>query len=291
MTPTPTTSGPTGPGRYTDVPIATYHGGAGVSRSTLMQLENGSPLQCRWYMDNGLDETPAMRLGSMVDMLVYEPHLFASTFVVKPTFGRKKEDIEARKLWEEQHASFSLVTLDAMEKAELIAAAVLGSKAVKTLQGNAGAQESWYWEEEGTLCKTRPDGYDEKNGWTFDLKTTHSLAPRTLTNKIVDYGYDVQAATNWAAARALELPWHGHVLIWAVTSPPYDVKLELMEPGGVWLSYGLSRFLRLRKRFQECLDADEWPGFSHTISAAKAPKWVAKKLEDEEFLERAEAQI
>lgn len=277
------------PGRYTDIDLDEYHRLPGVSRSTLHRLSEGSPLECLHYQLNGIHQTPAILLGNLVDCLVYEPDRFGARFAVRPKFGRTKAELAKKDAWLEAHSGLCEVSLDLFEQAQAISNVVTSDKAVRALMGRASAQESWWWEEEGTLCKTRPDGYDPENGWTFDLKTVYSLSDRVLQGRIKDGGYDIQAAMNLCGARANDLPWNGHLLIWACTSEPYDVRLWLMEPGGVWLSYGLSRFMRVRRDYQRCIDENRWPGRGGDVEPAAAPKWIAKQLEDEEFLARAEA--
>lgn len=272
------------PGRYTDISIEQYHAGPGVSRSRMSALENGSPLLCKYRAENPRPATDAMNLGNVVDALVYEPDTVKQRFAVTSLSTRTK----AYKEFCAEHPDRIVITEEMRDRAAEMASAVLSSKVVRALMSNAGAQESWYWDEAGLLCKTRPDGYDETEGWTFDLKTTFSLERRKLDTSMADYLYDVQMAMNLCGARANGLPWNGHVLIWVEKSAPFDVRCDFFSPNSNWVTYGLSRFERLRKQYQQCLESGVWPGFADTLNEPPTPTWVSHKLAAEEELERAQ---
>lgn len=272
------------PGRHTDISIEQYHAGPGVSRSRLMDLEDGSPLLCRYRQTNPTAPSDAMNLGNVVDALVYEPDTVKSRFLVT-SFGTRTKSFKELVA---ENPGRTVITEDMRDRAAEMAAAVLSSPVVKALMGKAQAQESWYWDEAGTLCKCRPDGYDAIEGWTFDLKTTNSLVQRKMDTSMVDYGYDVQMAMNLCGARANGLRWNGHVIIWVNKSAPIDVRPQFFSPSSNWVTFGLSRFERLRKRYQACVDADSWPGFSGVLEEPQTPTWISHKLAAEEELERAQ---
>lgn len=275
------------PGRYVDLDIRAYHASEGVSRSTLMRLENGTPKSCKHYMDTPLPETDAMRLGSAVDMLVFEPHRAPHELAVRPKFGRSKAALEEAAQWDERHAGHTVLTEAQADKAHAISTAVLNAQSVRGLMSDAMAQESFYWRQEGVLAKCRPDGYDELRATTFDLKTAHSLSDRHITTAIVDYGYDVQAAMNANACTELGLPWEAHVLIWVEKSPPYDVRGTVFTAADSWMELGEARMLRLLREFDACQRANDWPGHDRAVAALPMPKWVSIKLEDQQEAERA----
>lgn len=275
------------PGRYADLGIREYHSSAGVSRSTLLRLENGTPKSCRYYMETPTVETDAMRLGSAVDMLVFEPHRASSELAVRPKFGRSKTAIEEAAAWDEEHAGRLVLTEAQADKAHALSSAVLNARSVRGLMSDAMAQESLYWRQEGILAKCRPDGYDEARATTFDLKTAHSLSDRHLATATVDYGYDVQAAMNANACAALGLPWAAHVLVWVEKSPPYDVRCTVFTAEDGWMEFGEARMLKLLRRFDACQQSGKWPGHDNGVAALPMPKWVSIKLEEEQEAERA----
>ena len=75
------------PGIYTAAELSNeeYHGGGGVSSTTLKELISRSPAHCKAMMD-GLrrKSSTAMALGTVVHSAVLEPDLFASTYFVPP---------------------------------------------------------------------------------------------------------------------------------------------------------------------------------------------------------------
>lgn len=267
------------PGRYTDVPIEVYHASPGVSRSTLMALANGTPKACKHYMENPPEQTPAMALGSAVDLLVTEPHRAADALAVQPAFGRSNADIEAKREWFDRNASKLLLTAAQHEEATRIAAAALDGMRNEGITSLGSTQESWYFRHEGVLAKARPDGYDEATGTTYDLKTARSLVTRDLNTSSVRYGYDVQAAMNSLACEALGLPWTKHVMIVVDEAAPHDVRVIEWARGSAWMELGEVRAIRLLRQFGACLVTRSWPG--HRGSDLPMEKWVAIKLEKE----------
>ena len=276
------------PGIYDGVPIDVYHSSPGVSRSSLMRLEGGTPKDLRHYLDHGIDETPAMALGSAVDCMVFEPHLFNDTFAVKPSFGRSKSDLSAKAEWEARNSGKTLLTEAAFEEAQMLANACKNAKSVRGLMEDAKPQQSMWFNFEGQLAKCRPDGVDFNRHVTFDLKTVYSLEDRVLQTRIVDGGYDVQAAINAQAMMSLGLEWRAHVIVWVRKSEPIDVRCTVIEATDDWLLYGECRFRRLMRRYREAMASQTWEGWDTGVSKLEVPKWVSIKLAQEEELERAQ---
>ena len=276
------------PGVYDGLPIQTYFDAPGVSRSTLMRLEDGTPKDLRHYMDHGIQETDAMRLGSAVDMLVFEPELWTTEAAVRPAFGRSKADQTAKAEWEDANAGRLQVTESQYELACRMAEAVQSAKAVRGLMDGATAQRSLWWREDDGLYKTRPDAVNEGKGWTFDLKTTHSLKDRDLATKVVDYGYEVQAAMACSATKAAGLDWRAHVIVWVSKTDPIDVRCTTIEYGDNWHLLGEARFLRLARAYQTAMKERTWEGHSSDLQPLPMPKWVGHKLADEQQLNEAQ---
>ena len=277
------------PGRYRDLPIKDYFAAKGtISRSSLKKLEDGTPKELRHYLDHGLKETDAMRLGSAVDMMVFEPERVAAEMVERPAFGRSKAAQVEKDAWETENSQKLILTPAQWDHAERMTAAVKGAKCFRALVGGAAPQESYFWREGETLLKTRPDGLDESNAWSFDLKTIHDLGDRHIAKAIVDFGYDAQAAMNCAGMRANGLEWRAHVLIFVSKSDPLDVRPIIMADGDNWLLYGESRYRKWLRIYEECARTDTWPGHDGPIRKLKMPGWVESKLIKEEELERAQ---
>lgn len=277
------------PGRYRDLPIRDYFAAENtISRSSLNKLEEGTPLELKHYMENGIKVTDAMRLGSAVDMMVFEPELMAAEMVQRPIFGRSKVAQAEKDAWETENSQKLILTPAQWEHAEAMTAAVKGARCVRGLMASADAQESFFWRESSTLLKTRPDGIDEANGISFDLKTARSLDDRHIAQAIVDLGYDAQAAMNCAGMRANGLKWNSHVLIFVGKSDPIDVRAVVIEDGDNWALYGELRYKRWLSIYEECVRTNNWPGHDTGVSKLRMPGWVAQKLTNEEELERAQ---
>lgn len=278
------------PGRYRDLPIKDYFAAKNtISRSSLAKLEDGTPKDLKHYMEHGINETDAMRLGSAVDMMVFEPERVAFEMAVRPTFGRSKAALAEKDAWETENGQKLIITPAQWDHAERMVAAVKSSKVVRALMPDATPQESYFWRESSTLLKTRPDGLDEKRAWSFDLKTTYSLDDRHIAQAIVDYGYDAQAAMNCAGMRASGLEWKAHVLVFVRKSDPIDVRSIVIEDGDNWHLYGEARYRKWLRIYEECVRTNNWPGHDGPPAKLRMPSWVESKLTKEEELERVQA--
>lgn len=280
------------PGRYDGVPIDVYGQAKGVRRSELAKLIDGTGLDLAYYRNNGVPDTPALRIGSATDDLVFDRDSFDDTYAVAPDFNRRtKAGKEALAEWETEHADKRILSASEYELASTLADAVLCSKAVQRLMDGAAAQPSIWWDQStvsgyDVLCKTRPDAYIQERGRSFDLKSTKSLKERDLASSMWTFNYPMQVAMFHEGLLSAGLPLEEHVFIWVCKEPPYDVRVDVMTPKHRWFEIGESLFELAVDRFGEIEETQDYSGRSATVTfAPRVPVWVEKETEriDEEL--------
>lgn len=221
------------PGVFAGISNASYHGGAGISKSGL-DIIRRSPLHYQHSLTARRDPTPDQRIGTLAHALILEPETvwdhYATPFVAPegalatvdeikerlkglglPVSG-KKSDLstrllesdpsivlldDARALHAETVGDREIVSAEEMAQAEAIRDAVMAHPAAGKLlaPGSGVAELSAYWNdtETGVLCRCRPDFW-RHDGTIVDLKTARDASPAGFPGSILSWRYHVQAA-------------------------------------------------------------------------------------------------
>lgn len=248
-------------------------------------------------------ETPATRLGSLVDTLVLTPQYFHQAFAVIPEDAprrpsqrqrdaRKKSEstVEAIQFWDAFDAAAAgktVVDAEEFAVARQIADAVLSDASVGDLLRSAKRQlwinAEWRDKETGIVVPTKalidavPDPECQtvvEVGWLsrslIDLKTTRDASIRSWSRWAFSAGYHVQAA--WyldharAAGLAEDLEFFAFILV--ETNPPYIVARRVMADDDVEQSGAINQGRRFYQRamslYCRCLAAGQWPDYDQT---------------------------
>lgn len=303
------------PGRYDGIDIDTYGAAKGVRRSELMALEDGTDKDLRHYQAQGVPSSPALRVGSATDCLVFEPHLFDEMFVAMPDWDDRKAGllnkvaflaernglpnesdgmtVENLKVEVARLKSLLPQTILPYAEAELshrCAAATLAARAVRQLLDARTSQPSYFWTQStfsgiDVPVKARPDARVEGRHRLADLKTCQSLADRDLQNSIIKWGYDVQAAMCFeGATKAGEEPeqW---VWIWTRKVDPIDVRVVVLGRGSDWMILGERRYARLLDRYARIQESNQLLGHAHDPTVLPLPQWASRLSQDAEQYE------
>jgi len=123
------------------------------------------------------------------------------------------------------------------------------------------------------------------DGIPVDLKTTTDVRVRKLTNAIVDFGYDVQAATYDYLLRLVlgidPAPMH---FIFVEKEFPHDVRvIRLADP--LWIEGGAAKMRGAIDLFAWCVEQGRWPGDDEDggeILDLPAPRWYGADLTEVE---------
>ena len=269
------------PGLYEGVPFEEYLGWDAVSASRL-KLAGKSMRHYRAGFQ--VDETPAMRLGTLVHAGRLEPMSLATRYAVMPDFHLdegnkdkkgnpskskatsyfKEKSDEWRRVNEDKTVvglsewCFMLGMVEALSGDELSNwALATGQKEVSLL---------WHDPETGLLCKARADNLDLQKQIVTDLKKTVDCQRFVYMAK--RYEYHVQLAHYQLGIKE----------VCGITAEPWIVAVEESVPHGVMsapldkasLKVGNRLRAQRMRAIRNAQETDQWSGYEHPDSWAIA---------------------
>ena len=225
-----------------------------------------SPMHYRAAVEAPREQTPAMRMGTIVHGLV----LGGGTTVVYDGERRGKAwaDFAAA------HEGREIVTAAEVARAVPIVDAVMDDPVAGPLLRADGArrEETMAWSMDGLPCQGTPDSWDPAMGILLDLKTCSDASPRKFSAHAWSYGYHAQLA--WYA-HALTLAGHTVrecLLVAVETSAPHGVTVHRLSPRA--LEEGTRAWRAWWEQLRICITADQWPGYAESICTLDVPAWL-----------------
>lgn len=268
------------PGIYHNIPSEQYHGSAGLSRSRLKVLLEGTPLDFRAAPP--VEETDAMRRGTALHLAVLEPDLFLARVVAQPKFDRRtkqgKADAEA---FDEANTGRLIISADDYDQCVAAAKLVRSKRGPAAALRSGHAEVSMWWEQNGELVKARPDFLDVDGGFTVDVKSTaRGLDDRSIVSILVDQYAAMQAAMVVNGAAALTGKRVTPYLLVVRLVEPIDMRFVRIDPE--WIEYGEAQFLTALSVYTQCTSSGEWPGWVDRTepTAVPAPNWIKSRTEE-----------
>jgi hypothetical protein len=142
-------------------------------------------------------------------------------------------------------------------------------------------EQTLIWEEDGVVCRARLDWLRDDLKAVDDLKTTKASGnPAAVERSLYALGYDLKAAFYLRGVRAVtgarpEFRW-----VYVECEPPYA--LSVISPAPDVLELGHAKVEFAINLWRDCLEKDEWPGYSREVAWVNAPDWeTARWLERE----------
>lgn len=264
-----------------------YAAHEGVNWSTLANMRK-SPLHYKHGLEHARKETSAMRKGSALHTLVFEPETYAERFTVYRESKNNGEGSKRKWLaFQGQARSAGQTILDESEEAtaHAMADAIRKSGAAQYIAPSRGRAEiplTWTDAETGIICKARLD-WVTLTDCPLDLKSTRNAELRAFGRQAWHFGYFHQAAFYRAGlATALgkdpsKLPF---VIIAVESEAPHDV--AVFEPGDEDMYAAEIEVKALLATLADCRRANKWAGRYQGAQILKAPAYVLMS-DDEEW--------
>jgi len=263
------------PGIYENIPHDVYRGWHAMNYSRLKTLDK-SVDEFVYEMQFERKASDAMILGSAVDTLVHEPHLFDDAFAVMPDVNlRTKDGKAARDAFVEAAGGRTVIDSGAHQTAMLIANAVKEHSVSASFLANGKPQVCVVWHDAETriLCKARLDWLMPNR--ISDLKVVgRGVDADDFARSMIDFGYHIQAALysdGLAAVTGKHLPF---TFVVASSSPPHRVKVYEVEPET--LAAGRYCYRRALHTYQACKNSGRWRD-TECLETIQLPTW---KLRD-----------
>lgn len=194
------------PGLYLGVPLVDYLLIDAFSKSGATEILK-SPSHYQTYKEEGID-TDAIRLGSLVDDILFDPAIVADTYVQAPL--EYKNDKGDMKLWARRGNSNAaraygaeltdngrilMVKREAFEDGFAMVAAIRSFPPIARILAQGIPQVTMIWIDPATgiLCRARPDWW--RPDYTTDLKTilAGGAEQTRWPREVKKNGYHVQA--------------------------------------------------------------------------------------------------
>jgi len=254
-----------------------YRRAEGVNQSSLKKILE-SPAHYQAALKFRLIPTPAMEMGTALHALCLDgEEAFNGTYIKKP------EDIKLNtkegKEWKASVGRKKVLTTGGKDDPWNSVQGM--AKSLRHLAWFDSSQEDYikynevsvYWEDRNVKCKARLDRVMVDEGLVLDLKTTDSVDPETFMKKVVNLGYDFQAAYyTRAAMEAFGKPFR-FIFVAVERKAPFTVDLFEVSPDMMHESfYKVEKSLDL---YAKCSDSGEWPNREPVIRRLDYPGWYS----------------
>lgn len=283
-----------------DMSAADYHGNTfanepAISNSIIKTLLTQSPLHA-WEKHPALNldyrpEEPsaAFDLGTAVHSLFLENDTTGIVMLDFPDY-RTKAAQEAR----DYARSLGQIPMlqkhwdEASAVVEAIRAGVSGIFADPRLFVGGRSEVTLVWEEDGLVCKARPDFLHDDHSAIDDLKTSkRSSAPERVTGRVFGMGYDIQAAWYARGLRAITGRECEFRFAFVEAWPPCAVSAYALSPAALTLANQKIDFaLGL---WRDCLKSNRWPGYPARLMHIEPPTYEETRMYEREYREEGEA--
>jgi hypothetical protein len=278
------------PGIYPDVDFADYLRWQAISNSS---LQPATKSMAHYLLQQSIEETPPMKLGTLCHAGQFEPLEVARRYVVMPAYedkvrkptGERYDKPKSSAAYKELVASFDEANRDKIVVTQSEYDDMLG--VVKSLAKSPRAREYltggmsevalvWIDPVTGMLCKGRVDHLQLDRRRASDLKTTADAAQ--AESLIAKRGYHRQMGFYCDGLKVLTGEEFNAAMVFGeFTGPVYGVRGAPFS--ATTLDAGRAEYRRLLDQIAKCREADVWPAYNEP-DEWKLPAW-ATRADDE----------
>ena len=295
-------------GEFPGLPMAEYLGMPAVSASLVKTILDQCP-RAAWHASwlnphQDRQSTAAMDTGTIVHQILLEGHM-DGIVVIDPRDhpaektgaipgGWTNKSIKAARDAARDAGKIpvlldDMVQIDAMvvSAKEFIAGLQPTEPAIwAAFQPDGGDSElSMVWDDDGTLCRMRPDRISKDRRVIIDVKTSAmSVEPDSFGRRqMINMGYYISAAFYRRGIEELHNISPAYVFLAIETAPPYLCSLVGIDPagfelGGAKVEVGLHLW-------KACAAVDKWPGYPNRVCYPELPPWEQARWEEKEAQE------
>lgn len=257
-----------------EVPEDVYRAAPGVSQTLLRELAK-SPAHYKAALTAERKQTPAMRLGTLAHLAVFQLPLYMERVVVAPEMDKRSAGYKS---FASENEGKEIISVAEHNQIGGMASAVRSHPLVKEWlkEGLAEVSAGVRCPETGVLLKGRFDWMGR--GFILDLKTTEDASPDGFSKSVGNYCYHWQAAHYLEIRRLCSIENFG-------SGAPYDFYFVVVEKDAPFAVavYELNRHdltqaygerLTLLGLLRQCEVEDSWPGYSQEIQDVRLPRWA-----------------
>ena len=228
-------------------------------------------------------------IGSAAHMMLLERRIDAIVIVDAADWRTKaaKEQRDAAR------ANGQLAVLryqfERMEQMVIAARQFIDTTELAGILETGAAEQTLMWEQDGALCRCRPDLLAAGNAVMLDYKSTENAEPEAFIRQIARMSYDLQAEWYVKGGKALSGSEPTFVFLAQEIMAPYAC--SLISLANSYREVGKSKVSRAVAIWNKCVRDDSWPAYSTRIHYAEPTSWqltdeleVKKPQSDDEEL-------
>lgn len=254
------------PGKY-DLSMTEYHAKPALGSSGIKNILR-SPAHYLANRDTKTKPTPAMALGTAAHAAILEPHKFAKRYAEGPDADKRT------KIWKEAVSDYPhhiLLKPSEMAAIKGMHDAVYADPDAAQLLAKGIAEQSVFWEQDGVMCKCRPDWLTPSNE-IVDLKTTDDAREEAFMKTAWNLGYQISAAHY---RRGVLGDYHKPGLfLFLVVERDAPHGVAIYQPSPEMLEYGKAQVLAALGIAQSCAKFENFPAYEAGIKTLELPPWV-----------------
>lgn len=247
-----------------------YHGCPGVSKSQLAPIAK-SFNHFKFNLENPLNQTESMKLGSMVHLKVLEPKRYKKSVIVMDLDKRTTEGKIQSLLNEVIHAGKTVISSEQEAKILVMERNLLSHPVIPHIFKESKFEVSMFWENDlGFLSRGRVDGliespsnslasllseclpysYEEilESAIVWDVKTADDADEREFSRACLKRGYHIQAASYSSGMEKLLGKKVIFIFILVENKAPYQVDFQVLDPSDVGL--GFDTYMKLLTKLE-----------------------------------------
>jgi hypothetical protein len=275
------------PGIYPNVPFEDYLEWDAVSNSSMHAAKRS---MLHYYEQQPINETPAMRLGTLCHAGKFEPLMIAQRYVVMPAFenqvrkpnGDLFDSPKLSKAYKELVYDFRQANSDKIPVEQSEFDRMLGVVAALSRHGRASeylaVRETtqvevaivWRDADTGLLCKGRMDCIQHDCDTVSDLKTAVDV--EHFEKIILNRSYHRQGAFYVDGLAELTGEVFDFALAAIEPSRPHGIRAAKLCDDT--LRSGRTEYKRILQSIAECRESKSWPGYE-SPEFWKLPAWAA----------------
>lgn len=238
---------------------------------------------------HGLVPSPAMIMGTAVHCKLLEGEdTFAAQFTQRPD-GIKFTTKEGKD-WRAANSKKKILTNEGRDRQwDSVVGMVDALRGLEwfdtSLQDYRKYNEvSIYWNDNNIACKARLDRVIplENETLVLDLKTTDNISPTKFQSKVVDLGYDFQAAWYSHAAEIAYGKPVRFIFVAIERSAPYTI--DFFEAPRYMINEARYKNEKALRILKECKEKNEWPTRQPSLKLVDYPKWYQPISRDDQPL-------
>ena len=278
------------PGIYYDIPYDEYDAWPFIRKSNLWVLYKKTPAHYKYLVDHPEEfDKEHFAVGHATHTAILEPDKFDGLYVVHPkTYTNAKGEEKAWsananycKEWVgEQKAEGKIVLSPAMYEACMgMRDAAYNNSKVKELLELGRKEVSMVWADgkTGLILKGRMDLWIPEAGVVVDIKTCRTADPVLFGRDAYGHGYHFQMALYKDGAFVASKAEVAYPILIAFeeTQPYLSVAFEV-EYDDYFL--GQQQYEFALKKLLECMNNDNWPGYSDGLLPLTLPGYAGQEL-------------